>query len=109
MHSMRLHGVEISETMEGGIAMLERKTVSQCITADYCWGWNDAVDAMPKWISTKDRLPQHGGLFIIATRYGEIRTAYYHPKTYAFESDPAGVDSKHITHWLPLPGIPEEG
>ena len=29
------------------MTMLERKTVSQCISSDYCKGWNDAVDAMP--------------------------------------------------------------
>lgn len=26
--------------------MLDKKTVSQCISSDYCRGWNDAVDAM---------------------------------------------------------------
>lgn len=38
--------------------MIERKTVSQCISSDYCEGWNDAVDAMPKWISVKAGLPK---------------------------------------------------
>lgn len=26
--------------------MIEKKTVSQCLTADYCSGWNDAVDSV---------------------------------------------------------------
>lgn len=26
--------------------MIEKKTVSQCITSDYCKGWNDAVDSI---------------------------------------------------------------
>lgn len=26
--------------------MVEKKTVSQCITSDYCKGWNDAVDGI---------------------------------------------------------------
>lgn len=26
--------------------MLEKRTVSQCISSDYCRGWNDAVDAV---------------------------------------------------------------
>lgn len=38
--------------------MIERKTVSQCVSSDYCKGWNDAVDAMPKWISVKAGLPK---------------------------------------------------
>ena len=27
--------------------MLEKKTVSQCISADYCRGWNDAINEIP--------------------------------------------------------------
>lgn len=38
--------------------MVERRTVSQCVSSDYCKGWNDAVDEMPKWISCEDRLPK---------------------------------------------------
>lgn len=26
--------------------MLERKYVSQCVSSDYCKGWNDAVDSI---------------------------------------------------------------
>lgn len=28
--------------------MLEKKTVSQCISPDYCRGWNDAVEELSK-------------------------------------------------------------
>lgn len=28
--------------------MIKKKTVSQCITSDYCKGWNDAVDSIVK-------------------------------------------------------------
>lgn len=27
--------------------MLEKKTVSQCISSDYCKGWNDAIEEIP--------------------------------------------------------------
>lgn len=27
--------------------MLEKKTVSQCISSDYCEGWNDAIKEIP--------------------------------------------------------------
>lgn len=34
--------------------MLDYKTVSMCVSSDYCRGWNDAVAEMPKWISVKE-------------------------------------------------------
>lgn len=63
----------------------------------------------PKWISTKDRLPRHGGSFLIATKNGAVCTAHYYPKTYSFDGHFAGIAAKHITHWMPLPEAPKEG
>lgn len=34
--------------------MLEKRTVSQCISSDYCEGWNDAVEEANKTIRQKD-------------------------------------------------------
>ena len=95
--------------------MIERKTVSQCITADYCWGWNDAVDAMPKWISVEERLPED-----------EVVAANFAPGTYGYkeyilgyvrppsDTEPGGCYAindyevlHNVTHWLPLPPGPE--
>ena len=49
--------------------MLERKTVSQCVSSDYCKGWNDAVDAMPKWVSVEERLPENEKTVLAATKH----------------------------------------
>lgn len=70
--------------------MIERKTVSQCVSEDYCKGWNDAVDAMgnneyryetgfikgfeaaqPKWISVEERLPKPETQVLILAKRGK--------------------------------------
>lgn len=83
--------------------MLERKTVSQCPTADYCRGWNDAVDAMPKWISVEERLPEESGSYLVCTRRSYAFTAHFYLNTNEWKSHFAGSAGKHITHWMPLP------
>ena len=49
--------------------MPERKVMSQCISSDYCKGWNDAVEAMPKWISVEERLPENEKTVLAATKH----------------------------------------
>ena len=81
--------------------MLEKKVVSQCISSDYCQGWNDAVDAMPRWISVEERRPvelldvlvYRDGCFAIA------RIITGDDWTYSgIGGDP--------THWMPIPQPP---
>ena len=72
-----------------------------------------AVDAGPKWISVKDRLPEKntlvlcvgskGGMFLGKIRwlYEEDGTAYCHV--------PNARNSRSATHWMPLPEGPKEG
>ena len=87
--------------------MLDKKTVSQCISSDYCRGWNDAVDEMPHWISVEERLPE-----------GEVIAANFAPGTYGYKEYLLGYVHKHddlyyaenpfeilntVTHWMPIP------
>lgn len=98
--------------------MLDKKTVSQCISADYCRGWNDAVDAMPRWISVDERLPENdANVLVYAIGNNEnsciAMTSYTHnlhgfhiegwrsPWQYFFHE-------YKITHWMSLPESPKE-
>ena len=95
--------------------MIERKTVSQCLTADYCRGWNDAVDAMPKWISVQDELPKKWrendeeqtliNYQIYSPRYGVDIGNYVKP---AGRWVIMGLPVDDVTHWMPLPQPPKE-
>lgn len=90
--------------------MVERKTVSQCVSADYCKGWNDAVDAMSKWISVEERLPEPYRK--VLTLRGFSDTGRY---IYALDSTTLWIDDtlvwngdlktwkNSVTHWMPLP------
>ena len=90
--------------------MLEKKTVSQCISSDYCRGWNDAVDEMPRWISVKERLPEErlcvsvyiqedGGAYW-------IETAFRRDGKWRIQGE--YVIDRNITHWMHLPEPPKE-
>lgn len=89
--------------------MIERKTVSQCVSEDYCKGWNDAVDNMPKWISVKERMPDFFDTLLIID---DRKVAF--PAHYAEKSGLKGFYSvdgyfyTYITHWMPLPEPPKE-
>lgn len=88
--------------------MLEKKVVSQCISSDYCRGWNDAVDAMPRWISVEDRLPEAKELYLVC---GNHWIAGSRPiiTTALWLGDRWDRDSLfEITHWMPMPEPPKE-
>lgn len=93
--------------------MLERKTVSQCVSEDYCMGWNDAVDAMPKWISVKDRLPQQDSQSVLCVMKG-YADAYVCEGIYCKTCNRIWPDNEDyafddVTHWMTMPEPPEEG
>lgn len=106
--------------------MVERKTVSQCVSEDYCKGWNDAVDAMgnneyryetgfikgfeaaqPKWISVEDRLPK-GGSMVIAHMAYFYEVLQWDAKTELWFSAHSIHAKPYVTHWMPLPEPPNE-
>lgn len=94
--------------------MLDKKTVSQCVSADYCRGWNDAVDEMPRWISVEERLPEahaDGSVDAELVTDGEfIHMAYYAHGQWIFcESGEMKEPMWNtVTHWMPLPEPPKE-
>ena len=89
--------------------MLEKKVASQCIISDYCRGWNDAVDAMPRWISVEERLPEDYEDVVIIMRDGAsswYRVAYREYGGWSFGGGRRVNDE--VTHWMPLPELPKE-
>lgn len=98
--------------------MLEKKTVSQCVSSDYCRGWNDAVDAMPRWISVEDEYPD-SKLKVLAIVYedmydmGEIKPCPAVHTAYTRGEDEGWFDwytedVLHVTHWMKVPEFHEE-
>ncbi len=54
----------------------------------------------PEWISVKDRLPEERADYIVARQDGIITTDYYFSGLGEF-------DLNGVTHWMPLPTLPE--
>ena len=75
--------------------MLEKKTISQCISVDCCKGWNDAINEIPKWINVKEGLPNHSGDYLVITRASNrvraIESAYSLRYAYIVLSLPSTV------------------
>ena len=101
--------------------MLDKKTVSQCVSADYCRGWNDAVDEMPRWISVEERLPEDDADVLVyavsnddKSRDSCIAMTSYTHNMHGFNIEgwrpPWQYFSYNymITHWMPLPPAPKE-
>lgn len=88
--------------------MIEKKTVSQCISSDYCRGWNDAVEAIPRWIPVEERLPEDGKNVLI---FVSTMSSWWHVevdwRTGNSWHNNAETDWNKITHWMPLPEPPE--
>lgn len=95
--------------------MLERKTVSQCLSSDYCKGWNDAVDAMPKWISTEEKLPTVGDLVLVIASgkprenlelHDAILIASFWGEEGWIADGFDGWDKFKVSYWMDLPHEP---
>lgn len=90
--------------------MLNRKTVSQCPSADYCIGWNDAVDAMPKWISVKERLPEeiYSACLVYSGGYIQVADWSHDKMGWDVWFYVGGEYDPDVTHWMPLPSAPAD-
>lgn len=93
--------------------MLERKTVSQCPTSDYCRGWNDAVDAIPKWISVEKAMPDLCIKVIVAIplRHNRYRFAIGERWSNFWWADGGKFSYVNAAKWLwcSIPEPPKEG
>lgn len=99
--------------------MLYKRDLFDCIEVaivspgDYCKGWNDAVDNMPKWISVEERLPEKSGLYLAFTIAGNTMTLDYSAKYRAFNAFDHRrrneVFEIQVTHWMLLPEAPKGG
>lgn len=63
-----------------------------------------AVDAVPKWISVKDRLPERNKRILASFKGGMVTTSMCinTASCFLFENDYGKV-----THWMPLPEPPK--
>ena len=63
-----------------------------------------------EWISVKDRLPETRGTYLVCAVFFEdarnlhVRTGYYDKVWYL----DCCTNDYMITHWMPLPSLPEE-
>lgn len=95
--------------------------------AEDIYNWVGKDEPVQKWISVTERLPEVGGSYIVVVKY-----KYDHEKEYDYDVDVATyypydnpdayIDNRwdtyidwnegqqyiHITHWMPLPALPEE-
>ena len=89
--------------------MLEKKVVSQCVSADYCRGWNDAVDAMPRWIPMEGKRPPLGEVLVCTTgRFPWVGIAWCNGKNTFETGGGLKLRGNDVSHWMPLPEPPEE-
>ena len=73
--------------------------------ADFCVAQGEELSKLKeqqRWIPVTEKLPEVDGKYIVCTAKNSVYCARWH-KSYF------GTDSyTHITHWMPLPGAPEE-
>lgn len=64
--------------------------------------WNRRADG---WISVEERLPEHSNVVLVALRHGLVCEGSY------FDIEQRwirfGVPYMPVTHWMPLPELPE--
>lgn len=61
------------------------------------------LKSVPKWISVKERLPEHRGHYFVCYAYegtSWIQTDFWNDVRFI-------ADNKRATHWMPLPEMPE--
>lgn len=88
--------------------MLERKTVSQCLTSDYCQGWNDAVDAIPKWINVFDVIPEKFKDVLACDKNGNLGIIQFFDDNKPYEMREDGWTEVEVHYWMYIPEPPKD-
>lgn len=68
-----------------------------------------------KWVSVKDRFPNEGDCVLVSVKDGGVWQAFYKPWIMSdewelpnYNHDVFNWDDVEISHWMPLPPIPED-
>lgn len=64
-----------------------------------------------KWIPVTERLPEHGDVCLVYTRYEDVRILQWDAVSKWWLSNSSAFDCRtdEVSHWMPLPEAPKEG
>lgn len=81
---------------------------SEMAWAAFEHGFDCGVEsAKPRWISVEERLPEEDGFYLVASEnYDEVLAANYSDSSIDWLRDD-GLAVRGVTHWMPLPEVPE--
>ena len=60
-----------------------------------------------QWISVKDRLPEHEDIVLICTKDKDVQAFQWDSVYNGWLGDRYNYSTKYVTHWMPLPELPE--
>lgn len=61
----------------------------------------------PKWISVKERYPNHGDVVMICTKDNDVQVFQWDNVYGGWVGDRYNYSTKYVTHWMPLPMPPK--
>lgn len=60
-----------------------------------------------KWISVKDRLPEHGDIVLCHTKHDDLLVFQWCEMSHRWVDQYEDYRQDYITHWMPLPQPPK--
>lgn len=63
---------------------------------------------LSRWISVKDRLPEHGFVLVWCAYTHSVEIAKYKGSLWRTQERRYALNSSWVTHWMPLPEPPKE-
>ena len=81
----------------------KKEPVMHCV----CAGCMDKLENQPRWINVKERLPKCDNTILLY--YGAVDIEiYFEDKFRMFDKNGYPFEVRYVTHWMPLPELPEE-